>query len=554
MSIVKKTGSLIKENWYDILFMPVFALFLTALIKSITPVFDALPSEFDGIARMTAVVLSFIGMVRNRNKLSKVFIVSASLICGAGLLVFLEKGSLYLLDIAILVLLISAADLKNAFISASTLLSCVTGATMICSRKGFIRDYYFYDHEAFGFRMLGYYYLTLILIAFFSVWIIHLLVKKKDIKRTVFYLFFGSLVASVVVVLPIKALNLSAAVEQGEYEFYWGESILGIEAQMKGFENFNIALGSTAPSEFTITPDGNYYTITFDSYGVAKTLCVIDGELYLGNFDQSAAAHTWDIEAVAGTPYFTVVNVETGLEISADNNSIELIAEGTGNENCFFRIGDENIDYYEGIAGYEATDLHNASVVCSSEVAYTGGAAIPDNVTVVLNGRELKPGEDYELSFWNNYIPGTAYITVTGTGDYTGSCCVSYEIVYGSNLDLSTYRSTADYVVRTYRMAYLRFPSVEELEIMSQILIDGDRTPDSVVWELYWNDVLDGHSNAAFMEVVYRLMLLRNGSRGELEVWIGALETGSSRSDVISAISESPDYQNIWHNFGISFR
>lgn len=555
MSWVKKAGSLISKQWYDFLFVPVFVLFIVELIKGITPVFDSLPDEFGGIARLLAASLGVLGILKNKEQLSSVYKAIIPVAAGAGLLLYLEAGSLVVLDVALIVLIVSGTDVKTTAVSAAAILACVTGATMLCSYKGYIRNYSFYGHEAFGFRTLAFYYMTVALIVAAMAVAVWLYMKKKDTRRTVAYLMLGSLISAGVVLLALKALNLNAAVEEGSYEIFSQETVFGIETQMKGFEDYKIALGSTAPVSFTITPEDNYYMITTDSYGVTKTLCVLDGQLYLGNYDQATPAHLWDIEEVTATPYFTITNVETGLLISAsEDDTLELIAGGTGNEDSFFRIGSENYDYYESLLDNEEYDLHNAVVTCTGEVPYTGSAVIPDQVTVELNGTVLTEGTDYEVTYWDNYLPGTAHVTVTGTGDYEGSCGTCFEVIYDSNLDMPTYRSTADYVVRMYRMAYLRFPTVTEIEIMSQILIDGDRTPDSVVWELYWNDVLDGHSNAAFMEVVYRLMLLRNGSRNELAGWIGALETGSSRSDVISAISESPDYQNIWHNFGISFR
>jgi hypothetical protein len=74
-----------------------------------------------------------------------------------------------------------------------------------------------------------------------------------------------------------------------------------------------------------------------------------------------------------------------------------------------------------------------------------------------------------------------------------------------------------------------------------------------VVWDAFYNGGFDV-SNAQLIEAVYRLMLLRNGSRDELSLWIAELDRGVSRQDVITAISESPDYQNIWHNFGNAYR
>jgi hypothetical protein len=102
-------------------------------------------------------------------------------------------------------------------------------------------------------------------------------------------------------------------------------------------------------------------------------------------------------------------------------------------------------------------------------------------------------------------------------------------------------------------MGYLRFPSIDEVKNMVQILVGSNRTPDSVIWEVYNNNGFDC-SNAQFIEAIYRLMLLRNGSRSELMNWIAELDGGATREDVIDAISVSPDYQNIWHSFGIGYR
>ena len=145
-------------------------------------------------------------------------------------------------------------------------------------------------------------------------------------------------------------------------------------------------------------------------------------------------------------------------------------------------------------------------------------------------------------------------MVITGKGDFNGTRNISFEIVYDDDvLDDPFYRDTADYIVRMFRMAYMRLPDIEEVRTWAQALIGGNRTPDSVIWEVYLNGGFD-QSDAAFMEAVYRLMLLRNGSRGELLNWINELQSGATREDVINEISVSPDYQNIWHNFGIGFR
>ncbi len=70
--------------------------------------------------------------------------------------------------------------------------------------------------------------------------------------------------------------------------------------------------------------------------------------------------------------------------------------------------------------------LDGATVVVSDRV-YTGEAVCPEP-TVLLEGKELAAGVDYTVSYADNVEPGTATVTVTGTGNYTGSASKSFNI------------------------------------------------------------------------------------------------------------------------------
>ncbi|MBQ7556525.1 MAG: carbohydrate-binding domain-containing protein [Lachnospiraceae bacterium] len=63
----------------------------------------------------------------------------------------------------------------------------------------------------------------------------------------------------------------------------------------------------------------------------------------------------------------------------------------------------------------------------SDTFAYTGKAVTPDP-KVTFNGVELKRDADYTLTFRNNRIPGTATVTVKGTGEFKGSAAASFTI------------------------------------------------------------------------------------------------------------------------------
>ena len=72
--------------------------------------------------------------------------------------------------------------------------------------------------------------------------------------------------------------------------------------------------------------------------------------------------------------------------------------------------------------------ISSASVTLStSTYAYDGNAKKP-SVTVMLGGKTLKNGTDYTVSYSNNIKVGTAKVTVTGKGNYTGTVTKTYSI------------------------------------------------------------------------------------------------------------------------------
>ena len=72
--------------------------------------------------------------------------------------------------------------------------------------------------------------------------------------------------------------------------------------------------------------------------------------------------------------------------------------------------------------------ISKASVTLStSTYAYDGKAKKP-GVTVKLNGKTLKNGTDYTVSYSNNTKVGTATVKIMGKGNYTGSVSKTYSI------------------------------------------------------------------------------------------------------------------------------
>jgi len=74
-------------------------------------------------------------------------------------------------------------------------------------------------------------------------------------------------------------------------------------------------------------------------------------------------------------------------------------------------------------------NLSNSTIASISDKNHLGGTAITISPTVTINGNTLTEGVDYTSGFLNNTAVGTAFLTVTGIGSYSGTKTISFNIV-----------------------------------------------------------------------------------------------------------------------------
>lgn len=80
------------------------------------------------------------------------------------------------------------------------------------------------------------------------------------------------------------------------------------------------------------------------------------------------------------------------------------------------------------VAGFDGDFSKSCSISLSNKAyTYDGKAKTPD-VTVVKNGKTLKKGTDYTVTYTNNTNAGTAKVVVNGIGDYTGTASSTFTI------------------------------------------------------------------------------------------------------------------------------
>ena len=72
-------------------------------------------------------------------------------------------------------------------------------------------------------------------------------------------------------------------------------------------------------------------------------------------------------------------------------------------------------------------DITKATISGISNKAYTG-KNITQSITVKYNGKTLKNGTDYTVSYSSNKNIGTATVKVTGKGSYAGTITKTFKI------------------------------------------------------------------------------------------------------------------------------
>ena len=73
-------------------------------------------------------------------------------------------------------------------------------------------------------------------------------------------------------------------------------------------------------------------------------------------------------------------------------------------------------------------DIATAQVAAIADQTYTGSALAPAPA-LTFNGSKLAEGTDYTLAYSNNTQAGTATITITGKGNFTGTTTATFKIV-----------------------------------------------------------------------------------------------------------------------------
>lgn len=169
-----------------------------------------------------------------------------------------------------------------------------------------------------------------------------------------------------------------------------------------------------------ITGKGSY------SGSTAKSFTINPADLSKASITLSASSFIYD--GTEKKPEVTIsigqkhLSEETDYTLSYKNNTnigtASVTASGTGNYTG-------SISKTFNIA---ATDLSTADVKLSAASFTYNGKAITPSVIVTCNDKALTNGTDYSVAYTSNINAGTARVTITGIGAYSGVKTVTFRI------------------------------------------------------------------------------------------------------------------------------
>ncbi|MCR5846590.1 MAG: S-layer homology domain-containing protein [Lachnospiraceae bacterium] len=179
------------------------------------------------------------------------------------------------------------------------------------------------------------------------------------------------------------------------------------------FDNIN-----TGTATVTITGKGNYSGSRNETFNIlAKSISGTDIDS-ISDKTYSGSAITPNVTIYDGT---NLLAKGTDYTVSYSNNvnagMATITITGIGNY-----IGTATVSFK-----INAKSLANLFVDAISSQVYTGSAITP-TVTVKDGNKTLVKGTDYTVAYSDNINPGTATVTITGKGNYTGTRTTHFSI------------------------------------------------------------------------------------------------------------------------------
>ena len=178
----------------------------------------------------------------------------------------------------------------------------------------------------------------------------------------------------------------------------------------------NVAAGTAS---VLIVGIGNYLGSNATSFSIMKrdlaevVISPVADVVYNGSGQKPALTVSFGETAlVAGVDYEPVY----ANNVNAGTATVTIAGKGnyTGTNSSTFNI--------------VKRDIADVVVAPIEDIVFDGTAHEPE-IAASVEGRELKSGEDFEVSYADNILPGVAAVVISGKGNYTGSATAEFTIL-----------------------------------------------------------------------------------------------------------------------------
>ena len=181
-------------------------------------------------------------------------------------------------------------------------------------------------------------------------------------------------------------------------------------------------LTGTEPGSYpvTVAGTGNYTGTVTKSFEIAKA-DISSAEITYDAGPYGYTGKEWKPE-VAVSFNDAALTADTDYTVSYENN----INAGTA-KIIITGIGDHFTGSTEKTFTINSAEISGCTFAPIADVTYNTKAHTPE-VTVAISGRTLEADKDYTVSYASNINAGTATVTVTGKGNFTGTASKTFTI------------------------------------------------------------------------------------------------------------------------------
>ena len=201
-------------------------------------------------------------------------------------------------------------------------------------------------------------------------------------------------------------------------------------------ETTSVGNAGTRTFKALYNPDSNNYNTVEADVTIEVAKAEIDGSTLINPEFAEGLIYNGTAQAlVTKTGSVDGGYIVYSLSIDGEYTTTIPVATEAGAYRVYWTIECDENHYVDGTPGSSrvtiaAKDASNATVTLDdTSVQFDGTAKTPGVTSVVVDGKTLNSETDYEISYVNNTYVGTATVTITFKGNYTGTATATFEII-----------------------------------------------------------------------------------------------------------------------------